>query len=60
MLSTLELLITYQDGFDADARPEAVMEPVAIVRISTCSNQAVACWPKMKSMAPTIRDLAYS
>lgn len=50
--------MTYQEGLDADARPEAVMQPVAMVRMSTFSNQAVACCPKMKSTAPTIRDFA--
>lgn len=60
MPAGMELLITYQEGFEADAWPETVIEPVAMVRISTFSNQAVAVWPKMKSMAPTTSDLAYS
>jgi len=58
--STVELLITYQDGLVAAARPEAVMDPAAIVRMSMLSSQAVAVCPKMKSMAPTIRLFAYS
>jgi len=58
--ATVELLITYQEGLAAVERPEAVMEPVAIVRISMLSSQAVAVCPKMKSIAPTMRLFAYS
>ena len=57
MPSMLELFITYQEGLVAAARPEAVIQPVAMVRISHCSSQAVAVWPNMKSTAPTMRFL---
>lgn len=60
MPAILLLLITNQEGLDALSRPDAVIEPAAIVRMSTFSNQARAVWPNMKSTAPTIRHLAYS
>jgi len=60
MPATLELLITYQEGLAAVERPEAVTQPVAMVRMSMLSSQAVAVWPKIKSMAPTMRLFAYS
>jgi hypothetical protein len=44
----------------AAARPDAVTQPVAMVRISHCSSQAVAVWPNMKSTAPTIRFFTYN
>jgi hypothetical protein len=58
MAATFDRLITYQEGFVELLRPEAVIEPVAIVRISIFSNHARAVCPKMKSTAPTIRDFA--
>ena len=43
MPATLKLLNTYQEGLDANAQLEAVMQLMAMVRIPTFLNQAVTC-----------------
>lgn len=58
MPETLDRLMTYQEGLLALLRPEAVMQPAAMVRMSMPSSHARADCPNMKSMAPTMRLLA--
>ena len=55
---TFDRLITYQEGLVSLVRPDAVMQPAAIVRMSMPSSHARPDCPKMKSTAPTMRLLA--
>jgi len=49
--ATVLLVMTYQLGLSEELRPEAVTEPAAMVRMSTCWD-VLASYVLMRPMAP--------